>query len=115
VTVVHFAGISIHIDNLLLQRCAWCGIVLIAYDLERIAVPEGTDPKPATWPVGALVEVDGGATSIVEHVAGNPLPANTCVRSLERQLFVFNPIREPTEFELEMDKVITELLKTDPA
>ena len=76
--VVHIAGPDVTIDNQLRQRCAWCGAVLIDYALERIAVPEGQDPRPGTWPVGALVEVDGNASWIRDHVDGELLPGNAC-------------------------------------
>jgi hypothetical protein len=34
--------------------------------------------RPSTWPVGGLVEVDGGASWTVEHNDGDPLPDNCC-------------------------------------
>lgn len=76
--VVHIAGSDVQVGDQLRQRCAWCGAVLLDYDLGRIAVPEGEDPRPGTWPVGALVEVDGNASWIREHVDGEQLPANAC-------------------------------------
>lgn len=79
---VHFVGIDVQIGTLLRQRCAWCGDVLLDYDLERLAVPVGQQEGPATWPVGTLVEVDGNATWAVEHDAADPLPENTCARLL---------------------------------
>lgn len=78
--IVHIAGPDIQVNAQLRQRCAWCGAVLIDYALERIAVPEGQDPRPGTWPVGALIEVDGPVSSIVPHVDGGQLPANACAQ-----------------------------------
>lgn len=79
-SIVHIAGPDIHVDQLLRQRCAWCGAVLMDYDLARVAVPEGQDRGIGTWPVGALVEVDGPASCVVPHADGDELPANACAR-----------------------------------
>jgi hypothetical protein len=78
--VVHITGMYVRIENLLRQRCAWCGAVLIDYDLANVAVPEGQDPTPATWPVGELVRVDGPMTAVVEHTDGDSLPEDACAR-----------------------------------
>ncbi|HZB28951.1 MAG TPA: hypothetical protein VE465_02175 [Streptosporangiaceae bacterium] len=80
-SVIHIAGPDITVGHHLRQRCAWCGATLIDDDLTRLAVPAGQDPRPATWTVGALVEVDGDnprASWVVEHVDGDPLPDNAC-------------------------------------
>lgn len=77
-SLVHIAGNDVQIGNRLRQRCAWCGAVLVDYDLDRVAVPEGQDPRPATWPVAELVAVDGPASWVVEHEDGQPLPDNAC-------------------------------------
>lgn len=76
--IVHIAGLDITIGPYLRQRCAWCDAILIDYDLTRVAVPVGQDPRPATWPVGKLVEVDGPATRQVPHTDHDPLPPNAC-------------------------------------
>lgn len=78
--LVHIAGPDIRVDARLRQRCAWCGTVLLDYALDRIAVPAGQDPTPATWPVGDLVAVDGHASWIVAHVDGQPLPDGACAK-----------------------------------
>lgn len=76
--VVHIAGPDIRVNAQLRQRCAWCGALLIDYDLERVAVPTGQDPTPATWPVGELIAVDGAASWVESHTDGDPLPDNAC-------------------------------------
>jgi hypothetical protein len=76
--VVHIAGPDIQVGQQLRQRCAWCGAVLLDYDLTRVAVPVGQDPRPATWPVGALIEVDGAMSSVREHEDGAQLPEGAC-------------------------------------
>lgn len=78
--VIHITGMYVRVGALLRQRCAWCGAVLIDYDLTRIAVPEGQDPTPATWPVGELVAVDGGMSYTVPHEDGGALPEGACAR-----------------------------------
>jgi hypothetical protein len=78
VPLVHIAGHDVQVGSHLRQRCAWCGAVLVDYALDRVAVPEGTDPRPATWPVGDLVAVDGPLSYVVEHEDGQPLPDNAC-------------------------------------
>lgn len=62
-------------DRHLRQLCGWCGHTLIDYDLARIAVPLGQDPTPGTWPVGALVTVDGPASWVID---GDQLPDDAC-------------------------------------
>lgn len=76
--VVHIAGHAVNIGDLLRQPCAWCGDRLVDYDLARIAVPEGQS-GPATWPVNALVLVDGGMKAVVKQPADGRLPVNACV------------------------------------
>ncbi|GLZ36239.1 hypothetical protein Lesp02_84260 [Lentzea sp. NBRC 105346] len=84
--VVHIAGLDVEIGTLLRQRCAWCGEILADYDLRNVAAPIGQDPRPATWPVGGLVAVDGNLKTAVEHHAGDPLPANACLDRDAKQL-----------------------------
>lgn len=79
-TVIHIAGPDIAIGPLLRQRCAWCGAVLLDYDLRCVAVPEGQDPTPATWPVGELIAVDGPTSWVVPHVDGDRLPVTACAQ-----------------------------------
>lgn len=78
--VIHIAGFDIQVGHYLRQRCGWCGAVLIDYDLHRVAVPVGTDPRPATWPVGHLVAIDGSAKYTVDHVDNDPLPDGSCAK-----------------------------------
>lgn len=78
--MIHIAGIHIQVGEFLRQRCGWCGTCLIDYDLSRVAVPEGQDPRPATWPVGDLIAVDGNLSTVVPHADGDALPAEACAR-----------------------------------
>jgi hypothetical protein len=78
--LVHIAGPDIQIGPLLRQRCAWCGAVLLDYDLTRMAVLAGQDPRPATWPPGELIAVDGPTSWYVAHEDGDELPAGACAR-----------------------------------
>lgn len=75
-SVTHIAAPEITInDRYMRQRCGWCGEVLVEYDLARVAVPAGTDPRPATWEPGALVTVDGNASWVAEC---ERLPDDAC-------------------------------------
>lgn len=78
--VTHIAGLNVTVqDRYLRQRCAWCGVVLLDYDLANIqvAVVPGEEPTgPATWPVGELVTVNGGVSFSLE--AGSLLPDDAC-------------------------------------
>jgi hypothetical protein len=54
-TETHVAGADLEIQGrYLIQRCAWCGCVLLSYDYERTATP-GEWRKPGTFTVGGLV------------------------------------------------------------
>ena len=79
-SVTHIAGIDVTIGPLLRQRCAWCGATLIDYDLEKVAVPVGQEGPPGHWEVGALVQVDGNMTIVLDHDESHKLPDNACAR-----------------------------------
>jgi hypothetical protein len=79
--ITHIAGNDVQVGDQLRQRCAWCGTVLVDHALSRLMYEANTPPeqrRPGTWPVGELVEVDGGMSHIVEHEDGKPLPENCC-------------------------------------
>lgn len=76
----HIAGIDVTVGHQLRQRCAWCGTVLLDYDLTRIAVLDGDDPRPGTWAVGALVHSDGHA-AWSDAKAVDMLPDDACARA----------------------------------
>ncbi|WP_166345038.1 hypothetical protein [Phytoactinopolyspora limicola] len=82
--VVHIAGPETQVGPRLRQRCAWCGALLLDYDLAHIAVPDGQDPRPSTWPVGAMVSVRDVCDGVREswQVTADPgcgrLPDNAC-------------------------------------
>jgi hypothetical protein len=78
--ITHIAGVQVQVGSRLRQRCSWCGAVLCDYDLQRIAVLEGQDPRPGMWETGALVEVDGNASFVVEHMDGAELPPEACAQ-----------------------------------
>lgn len=79
--VVHIAGMTVTINDRMRQRCAWCGALLINYDLANIAVPvTQADTSPASWPVGDLVLIDGNMAALVPHVDGAALPEAACGR-----------------------------------
>lgn len=82
-TVVHVAGMTMVMFGLFMrQRCEWCGVILIEYDLRRVAVPVGQDPMPSSWPTGQLVRVDGDISAVIEDpevIDGDvKLPMDAC-------------------------------------
>jgi len=79
-TVIHIAGQQVQVGHLLRQRCSWCGATLCDYDLTRIAVPVGQDPRPAMWETGRLIAVDGNASWVVDHEDGAELPDGACAK-----------------------------------
>jgi hypothetical protein len=59
-TETHIAGLQLTVKHrFLLQRCAWCGATMLAYDLTRVAVqdkPDGSPgEQPGLFPPGRLV------------------------------------------------------------
>lgn len=77
--VIHIAGADVGFNNLLRQRCAWCGAILIDQDLTLVLVPEGTKNRDfPVWPVGSFVGVDGGMKFSVAFTNGSPFPAGLC-------------------------------------
>jgi hypothetical protein len=84
-SITHIAANDITIGGQRLrQRCAWCGAILIDYDLTRVAVAvvEGEEPKPpATWPVGGLVRVTGTFPKVSSSLPNtDELPDDACGR-----------------------------------
>jgi len=78
---IHIAGMPVWIgDRWMRQRCAWCGEVLLNYDLSLVAVPVGQESDPGTWEIGALVLMDGGMAAVVPHADGDPLPDEACAK-----------------------------------
>jgi hypothetical protein len=66
--VVHIAGtVIVLFGRYMRQRCDWCGIILLEYDLARVAGLVGTDPTPAHWPPGSLVRVDGNVSASIDN------------------------------------------------
>ena len=78
--VVHIAGLDVQVNGRQRQRCAWCGALLLDYDLANIAVPVGQEGPPALWQFGTLVMVDGNLSVLVEYAEGQPLPEGACGR-----------------------------------
>jgi len=88
--VTHIAGTQmVMFGRYLRQRCEWCGIILLEYDLERVQVPVGQDPTPAMWTPMALVRVDGYMSAEIDNPeqvdGGIQLPPDSCA---------FNPLTQ---------------------
>lgn len=77
--VVHIVGTVVDVGSRTRQCCAWCGTLLLDYDLTRIAVPVGQDvTAPSHFPPGALLEVDGNCKAVLSTEDGALLPDNAC-------------------------------------
>lgn len=86
--MIHFVGIEIHVENLVRQRCSWCGEILEDVDLSLIMVPEGSDGW-TSWEVGALLAVEGNGRWIVKPEVEGQLPLGTCAeKDLPKRLRV---------------------------
>lgn len=84
-TETHIAGLEVAWDGRYLrQRCAWCGTVLLDYDLETLQSSDGGVPAP--WPLGALVRQQGGSSWVEPtdpsdtHPEESRAPEDACVR-----------------------------------
>lgn len=70
---VHIAGPDMSVDGVMRQRCAWCGALLLEYNLANIMVqvePGETAMAPAMFAPGVHVRVAG--VWPVMHVAVEP-------------------------------------------
>jgi hypothetical protein len=101
-TEIHIAGADVEYDGrYLVQRCAWCGAVILAFDYTRTAVAGNEWSPPATWPVGELVRFtyDGPVASfgevtltrtVMELIEPRPekVPEDACMRAIPFELMV---------------------------
>lgn len=79
--VVHVAGADIAFNDLLRQRCAWCGAILIDQDLKLVLVPEGTQDRGfPVWPAGSFIGVDGSMKYFIPFENGDPFPDGLCAK-----------------------------------
>lgn len=77
----HIAGLRVEIgEQYIRQRCAWCGTLMVEHDRSRIAFQDGDSTDLPTWEIGAVIRTDGNVTSIVEHVDGESLPDDACIK-----------------------------------
>lgn len=96
----HIAGLRVHVDGRLRQRCAWCGAILIDYDLAAMQVPDEAAGELATWWPGAQILVDGPAQYVIGqsgdqlHLPADPARngahdmTDSDLRPLEVQLYL---------------------------
>jgi hypothetical protein len=89
VTETHIAGLPLRIANLLRQRCAYCGKILIDFaqpppkaifdpltkKLDRVVIPF---PEPIQPSQLCTIDADGQLV-MVQHESGTNLPAGNCV------------------------------------
>jgi len=83
-TESHIAGPAVTWDGRYMrQRCAWCGAILLDYDLTRLASMDGA--PPAMWPEYETIRQDGPMSMIVDLESssgddGLKAPADSCLR-----------------------------------
>ena len=65
--VVHIAGNDVQVGSRLRQRCAWCGAVLVDYDLANIAVPVGQAIEGTSELLPLLVAADNHRAQQLPH------------------------------------------------
>jgi hypothetical protein len=72
--IVHIAGACMVMFGIFMrQRCDWCGLILLEYDLRRLAFrTDDPNPYPSNWEPGSLVRVDGHMSASIE----NPMRIN---------------------------------------
>lgn len=78
---IHIAGFVVRVGNVLRQRCAWCGHLLIERDFDREMVAPGCEDRADGWAVNALVAEESGnprVQYVVAHVDGEAIPAGWC-------------------------------------
>ena len=93
-TETHVAGLDLEIQGrYLIQRCAWCGAVLLSYDYTRMSVAGDTWEKPGAFTAGQLIRFsyDGtvarwGKVGLTRTVAialdDETLPDDACALNL---------------------------------
>lgn len=91
--VTHIAGDCLVICNIFMrQRCSWCGIILLEYDLRLVAGLVGQDPLPGRWTPGVFVRVDGHVSAVIEDpqtIDGDvQLPTDCCTFDPKTQVGV---------------------------
>jgi hypothetical protein len=70
VTETHVAGCDLEVQGrYLIQRCSWCGAVLLSYDYARIASPTAIESRPSTFRVGGLVRFTYDGVAAFQGVA----------------------------------------------
>jgi hypothetical protein len=85
--VIHLAAHEVYTPTLVRQRCAWCGAMLLEFDMAqaRAALPVGASVTFVFWPVGHLVRhLDGEGVDPTRWIGsyrqalGDP-PSGSCM------------------------------------
>jgi hypothetical protein len=82
VSVAHMAGIHVSIGGRCVQRCAWCGAILVDATPPRILGPDGEKPVVEVYPPGTHVRIvvhpDGRVE--LDPFEDRTLPPDSCHR-----------------------------------
>lgn len=81
--MIHLAGPKCMFGKWQIQRCAICGVAIIKQDFSKVAIPDGMNKDPLFWAVGALVRMEGAATTLEgelpEDFKMEDLPKDFCL------------------------------------
>lgn len=87
VGVSHLVGPDITFQDLLRQRCVWCGVAIVDEDLSRVMVASGDAGEPGEAPVlhwtpGSWVRIVPGNPSTVSVIETDEgiAPDDACMR-----------------------------------
>jgi hypothetical protein len=80
---IHIAGLALRVGPLVRQRCAWCGIVLLDFDLNSEASPDPLPPwDKRVFAPDTLVRLTVGAgfteLAVVQPEPDHTLPLRCC-------------------------------------
>lgn len=73
--MIHLTGPDVMVEGRFVrQRCAWCGVTILDYDLERTQSIDGK--PPSMFATGRFVEVEDGVMSLLEV---DHIPDTSCM------------------------------------
>lgn len=93
-TETHVAGLALEVsERFLIQRCSWCGAVLLSYDYTRVSVAGDKWEKPGHFEPNKLVRFSydgpvarwgevGLSRTTMEVLDDEKLPEDACALNL---------------------------------
>lgn len=81
-TLTHITAQELVVDGRRMrQRCAWCGAVIVDYDLALVSAPVG-QPGPSCFAPGVFVQMFGtfpAVSQVVEDPHDGKYPKDSCM------------------------------------